>query len=62
MLNRTRNTPIDPEMTIYDFLRKLADFGCFLGRKGDGEPGCVTVWRGFEILLLMLMLMLRSKG
>jgi hypothetical protein len=34
--------------TIRDFVRELAKLGGFLGRKGDGEPGWQTLWRGFE--------------
>jgi hypothetical protein len=54
MIQRVRHTPLDPQITIRDFLRKLAGLGGFLGRKGDGEPGWITLWRGFEKLLLML--------
>jgi hypothetical protein len=27
--------------------RMLAQLGGFLARKGDGEPGVETVWRGY---------------
>jgi hypothetical protein len=36
------------------FYRELAKLGGFLGRKGDGEPGWITIWRGWEKLHLML--------
>jgi transposase-like protein/transposase Tn5 family protein len=36
------------------FFRELAKLGGFLGRKGDGEPGWITIWRGWEKLHLML--------
>ncbi len=36
------------------FFRELAKLGGFLGRKGDGEPGWQTIWRGWEKLHLML--------
>ena len=36
------------------FFRELAKLGGFLGRKGDGEPGWNTIWRGWEKLHLML--------
>ena len=36
------------------FFRELAQLGGFLGRKGDGEPGWITIWRGWEKLHLML--------
>lgn len=28
----------------------VAKLGGFLGRKGDGEPGVVVVWRGWQRL------------
>jgi hypothetical protein len=28
--------------------------GGFLGRKSDGEPGWLTIWRGLETLLVAL--------
>lgn len=42
------------EMTVYEFFRELAKLGGFLGRKGDGEPGWQTVWRGFQKLQILL--------
>ena len=38
------------DMTIYEFYREMAKLGGFLGRKSDGEPGWITVWRGWEKL------------
>jgi hypothetical protein len=40
--------------TVREFFRRLAQLGGFLGRKSDGEPGWITLWRGFEKLQLML--------
>ncbi|MEK7107505.1 MAG: IS4 family transposase, partial [Patescibacteria group bacterium] len=34
-------------------LRAVAKLGGFLARKGDGEPGWRTLWRGMQELLLM---------
>jgi len=34
------------EPTLREATRKLASLGGFLGRKGDGEPGTITLWRG----------------
>ena len=48
------NRPADPEMTIYEFLRAVAGLGGHLGRKGDGEPGWITLWKGFNKLLLIV--------
>ena len=35
---------------IREFYRQLAGLGGFLGRKGDGEPGWITLWRGVDRL------------
>ena len=43
-----------PIKTVREFFRGLAGLGGFLGRKGDGEPGWQTIWRGLETLLLCL--------
>lgn len=51
MLRALRQRPIH---TINDFMRHLAGLGGFLMRKGDGEPGWITIWRGFKKLLLCL--------
>lgn len=40
--------------TVRDFFRALARLGGFLGRKSDGEPGWITLWRGTQTLLPML--------
>lgn len=40
--------------TARDFLRALASLGGHLGRKHDGEPGWLTLWRGFDKLQLLL--------
>lgn len=39
---------------VRDFFRHLAGLGGFLMRKGDGEPGWITLWRGLDKLLLCL--------
>lgn len=41
-------------MTVYEFFRELAKMGGFLGRKGDGEPGWQTIWRGFQKMQSLL--------
>ena len=46
---KQQQTPIG----VRDFLRALAGLGGHLGRKSDGEPGWITLWRGLEKLLLM---------
>lgn len=40
-------------MTLHEFLRALAGLGGHLGRKSDGPPGWITLWRGFEKLMLI---------
>ena len=42
------------KLTIYKFYRELAQLGGFLGRKHDGEPGWITLWRGWEKLNVYL--------
>lgn len=40
--------------TVGEFFRSLAMLGGFLGRKNDGQPGWITIWRGLNKLLLCL--------
>ena len=40
--------------SVRDFIRQLAGLGGFLLRKGDGEPGWITIWRGTTKLLTAL--------
>lgn len=35
------------EMTCYQYWRTIARLGGFIGRKGDGEPGWQTLWKGW---------------
>jgi hypothetical protein len=35
-------------------VRGIARLGGFIGRKGDGEPGWITIWRGWNQLVLMV--------
>ena len=39
---------------VGQFFRAVAKLGGFLGRKGDGEPGWHTIWRGWEKLYGMI--------
>lgn len=41
-------TPLPPAQppTLREAVRWIAQLGGFLGRKGDGEPGVKTIWRG----------------
>jgi hypothetical protein len=54
MLQRLRKHGPKRSWTVRDFYRELAKLGGFLGRKSDGEPGWMTLWRGFEKLHLCL--------
>jgi hypothetical protein len=45
-----RKRPFTPDLTIREFVRLLACLGGFLARKGDGEPGWITIWRGYTKL------------
>jgi len=38
------------DLTVRQFYREVAKLGGFLGRKGDGDPGWITIWRGWEKL------------
>jgi Transposase DNA-binding/Transposase DDE domain len=46
---RLRGRSASP-MTADQFWRAVAGFGGFLGRKGDGNPGWQTLWRGWQRL------------
>jgi len=47
----TKN-PIPPKTppSLQEAVRMIAMLGGFLGRKGDGEPGVKTIWRGLRRL------------
>ena len=53
-LDRLRSLRRRPITTIRDFIRELAGLGGHLGRKSDGEPGWITLWRGLDKLVLAL--------
>ena len=48
---RLRTAPT--ELTVGQFHREVARLGGFLGRKGDGDPGWLTLWRGWDKLQLL---------
>lgn len=43
-----------PNLSVRAFVRSVARLGGFLGRKHDGEPGVLTLWRGYQRLQDML--------
>lgn len=50
---RKKSTPTNA-MTVGEFYRELAKLGGFIGRTSDGDPGWITVWRGWQKLYLMV--------
>jgi len=42
------------ERTVRDCVRGVARLGGFLGRKGDGNPGVRSLWRGYQRLQEMV--------
>jgi hypothetical protein len=44
-----------------DVLRAVAQMGGFMGRKSDGNPGWITLWRGMKELMLLEQGCLLSK-
>jgi hypothetical protein len=66
LANETTDLP-DKEPTLREAIRMLASLGGFLGRKGDGEPGAITLWRGLQridsaITVYRLLLPHLSRG
>lgn len=49
---RHPQTPVPPPgaPTLRQAVREIAGLGGFLGRRGDGEPGVITLWRGLTRL------------
>lgn len=48
-INKTRKTPKNPP-SINQAIRWIAQLGGFFGRKSDGHPGMITIWRGWNKL------------
>lgn len=48
-VTRQPEPPKEPP-TLNEAIRMVAGLGGFLGRKGDGEPGTETLWRGLQRL------------
>ena len=48
-IHQTPHVP-DPPPSLRQAVRWIAQLGGFLGRKGDGEPGVQTLWRGLQRL------------
>lgn len=52
-VHRTPRVPAAPP-TLRAAVRMVAGLGGFLGRKGDGEPGTETLWRGLQDLAVIV--------
>jgi len=48
-IKKTKSFPKTPPR-IGEVVKWIASLGGFLGRKGDGEPGVLTLWRGWKRL------------
>lgn len=44
------NQPPEHAPSLSECVRWIAQLGGFLGRKGDGDPGVKTLWRGLQRL------------
>lgn len=47
---KIKPSPPEKPPTLYEAIRWIAMEGGFLGRKGDGEPGIQSIWRGWQEL------------
>jgi hypothetical protein len=52
--NRTKEIPKQPP-TLRTVIRWVAQLGGFFGRKSDGEPGSMAIWRGWKRLIDLAM-------
>jgi hypothetical protein len=43
-----RTLPPEQAPPLQEVVRMMAGLGGFLGRKGDGQPGTITLWRGLQ--------------
>lgn len=51
-----QQTPPSEPPTLQQVVRWIAQLGGFLGRKGDGQPGIKTLWRGYRLFQELLTL------
>ena len=49
VVHKAREVPASPP-GLREAVRQIARLGGFLARKGDGEPGVKTIWRGLRRL------------
>ena len=50
------------DLTVGQFYREVAKLGGFLGRKSDGDPGWMTIWRGWEKLNMFVFVASKLKN
>ena len=49
-----KSIPVAPPRLI-DAVTWIAKLGGFLGRKSDGQPGIIVIWRGIQMLQVMTL-------
>jgi hypothetical protein len=54
LLAARKRSKLTVAMSIGNFYREVAKLGGFLGRKSDGEPGWITLWRGWQQLYMLV--------
>jgi hypothetical protein len=59
-LLRDKLPPNNPRLN--EVLRQIACLGGFLARKGDGEPGVMTIWRGLKKVHVGVKMMQALRG
>jgi len=62
-IHQTTELPLEPP-SMGQCVRWIAKLGGFLDRKGDGEPGVKTLWRGLQRLhdIAATWQLLRASG
>ena len=55
VVRRCVRQPQKKALTVRAFVRGVARLGGFLGRKGDGDPGVRSLWRGYQRLQDMVL-------
>jgi hypothetical protein len=53
LLEKQFGPPAQGQWTHRQLVRAMARMGGFIGRRGDGEPGWQTIWRGWQRLIWM---------
>jgi hypothetical protein len=53
-LKAVRKLGASTALTVGRFFRELAMLGGFIGRRRDGDPGWITIWRGWDRLQDMI--------